>query len=579
MKTGVLAAAVVCSLAVALPGGAVTGGTAVAPAPSWAAYIVVKHNRSTSVCSGALVGSSWILTAAQCVAPTKKSPCKFLSPYPAGSFTVYLGRTSPKHKGQAYRVSSVAMDHPSSTKADRQCVLRNDVALLHLSKATTRSPLWIAPSHAAVTPGTQTVLYGYGIENPTKKKSYGWLNSTIKGKWTVDTTCDLASKIHATCVDRNRKGGPAGSTGDSGGPWTMTVDGNPVAALVFTGYDALHGFAYGTGVGQASASAWLHSKLGIPNVAPGKIVEDTVSGNSWLIDTQGYRRPIPNAGTYSCLTGKGAEVVDLPAAAIQRMAARTIAPTCVSGADVLIAGAGDGGWTSPNDNLAALFTSAGYQVTESATLPSDLSAFGQVWWIDTNAPSSAEQDQLVAFEAGGGGVFLTGELTSCCDLLNAADTAMINSVVVGGGVTAGGQGTVATSSIDMPVNSSVVGGLSQQPFAIDHWTPSQPGGMAGVPATSVFSYYQPGDITTRKVVAAAWDRASLVGHGRLVVFMDVNWDETGFQAANWSDVAQNVAFFLSGLTDPPGTPVTSGASIFASSPLAVPGLWTRPTAP
>jgi len=132
---------------------------------------------------------------------------------------------------------------------------------------------------------------------------------------------------------------------------------------------------------------------------------------------------------------------------------------------------------------------------------------------------------------------------------------MINSMVVGGGVTAGGQGSICTCTTAMTVNQTVVGGLSQGPLAIDHWTASQPGGMLGVPDSSVFAYYQPGDISTRRVVAAAWDRSSLVGNGRLVVFMDINWSEPGFRGAHWSDVAQNVAFFLSGLTDPPGPPV------------------------
>jgi hypothetical protein len=105
------------------------------------------------------------------------------------------------------------------------------------------------------------------------------------------------------------------------------------------------------------------------------------------------------------------------------------------------------------------------------------------------------------------------------------------------------------------VNSSAVGNLSQKPFVVTHWTPSQPGGMVGVPDSAVFSYYQP-DPNTKQVVAAAWDRSSLVGHGRLVVFMDINWTEPGFRDPNWSQVAQNVALFLSGLSNPPGRVVT-----------------------
>jgi len=132
----------------------------------------------------------------------------------------------------------------------------------------------------------------------------------------------------------------------------MAVDGAPVETLVASGYDVAQGLAYGTGVAQTSTGAWLRSKLGIPTVAHGNIVRDPVSGNSWLIDSQGYRRPITDAGMYACLTGNG------------------------------------------------------HQVTESATLPFDLSDFGRVWWVDTSEPSIAQQDQLVVFEEAGGGVFL-----------------------------------------------------------------------------------------------------------------------------------------------------------------------------
>jgi hypothetical protein len=396
--------------------------------------------------------------------------------------------------------------------------------------------------------GTNAVLYGYGLTNGANPKSFGSLQRTGDTDWTIDTQCDLATLIAATCLDQT--GGSVGSVGDTGGPYTVTVDGKPVEALLFTGYDQLQGVDYGTGVGQPSTGAWLHLKLGIPTVAPGNIVRDQVSGKSWLIDAQGYRRPIVGTSMYSCLVGKGAQVVKHSAASIQLMAARTIPAICGTGANVLIAGAGDGGWTAPNDSIGAALENAGYAVVESRTVPAKLSVYGQVWWVDTSAPSSAQQTQLVAFEKTSGGLFLTGE-RPCCEDLNSADTAMINSVVVGGGVTAGGQGNVCSCSVADPVNSSVVGNLSQKPFALDHWRPSQPGAMLGVAASSVFSYYQPGDASTRQVVAAAWDRSSLVGHGRLAVFMDINWAEPAFRDASWSDVAQNVGLFLSGLSTPP----------------------------
>jgi hypothetical protein len=251
---------------------------------------------------------------------------------------------------------------------------------------------------------------------------------------------------------------------------------------------------------------------------------------------------------------------------------------CSTGnANVLVAGTGDFGNTEPNDNLTVLLTSVGYSVTESPALPADLSNFGQVWWVDTNPPTSAEQTQLISFAESGKGVFLTGENDGCCSSLNAGDQSMVNSIVTGSGITVGGQNVCcAGTPVAYTVNSSVVGNLATQPHIVTSWTATFPGGISGMPDSSLFAYYQPGDLSTRQDVAAAWDRSSTVGSGRLVVFMDINWAEAAWRGANWSDVAQNVAFFLSGLNSPPSPPVTgpnapTAGPLFAAPAKSAPG--------
>jgi hypothetical protein len=252
--------------------------------------------------------------------------------------------------------------------------------------------------------------------------------------------------------------------------------------------------------------------------------------------------------------------------------------------NVLIAGTGDpeeAGTGQPNDDLAQALTAAGYSVTESPTLPADLSSFGQVWWVDTNPPSTDEQNQLVAFEESGRGVFLTGEWSdpeteSGFLALDAADQSMVNSIVTAGGITLGGEGCCSGTPVAYPVNSGVVGNLATVPHTVTSWTPTFPGLISGMAASSVFAYYQP-DPT--QVAAAAWDRSSTVGNGRLVLFMDINWAEAAWRAPNWSDVAENVAFFLSSPASPPvlQAPIT-GLSLLGPQAQTAPARTTTPTA-
>jgi hypothetical protein len=236
---------------------------------------------------------------------------------------------------------------------------------------------------------------------------------------------------------------------------------------------------------------------------------------------------------------------------------------------ILIAGPGDVGGEivrEPNDNLAGLFASVRYGVTEATTLPTRLSNFRQVWWVGTTPPSEEDQGKLEAFAEAGGGVFLTGEHDSCggCAELNAADTAMLDHVLIDGGVTAGGMGDLCNCYRGVPVNQGVVGDLATKPFPITSWTPAAPGGLTGVLPANVFASAVQRKTEQTFPVAAAWDRPSVNGGGRVVIFMDVNWPEVDWRGENWAQVAQNVAFFLSGLAAPPA----AGAQDAQSAPAA-----------
>jgi hypothetical protein len=221
------------------------------------------------------------------------------------------------------------------------------------------------------------------------------------------------------------------------------------------------------------------------------------------------------------------------------------------GSDVLIAGSGDYGDTTPDTNLAKILTGAGYNVTQTASLPSDLSKYGSIWYVDTNPPSDAEESSLIQFAESGRGLYLTGE-RPCCEALNQADSTIINSLVhVQGGIGVGGVGDVCDCEQPLPVNTSAVGGVGTHPFSLTTWRPSAPGGMTNVPANNVLTYYQDGS-GNRTTTGAVWPADPGTGIGPLAILMDINWLEPGHaDAATEPDVAQNIAFFLSGLAVPP----------------------------
>ena len=191
--------------------------------------------------------------------------------------------------------------------------------------------------------------------------------------------------------------------------------------------------------------------------------------------------------------------------------------------------------SSKGATLESDLSSLGHTVTRSTSLPADLSAYAAIWHVDAfNAISAANQDALRAFIQSGGGVHLTGE-RPCCETLNASVQTLVNSVVVGGGITVGGQGDLPTP---YSFNPTAVGGVTAQPNLLTSWVAFAPGGIAGLDAENAL-------VSSGSVpVGAAWVASELVGGmGRLTVLMDWNW----FDASPQSDrrpVIENIQNLL-----------------------------------
>ncbi|MFI5735421.1 S8 family serine peptidase [Kribbella sp. NPDC051587] len=204
--------------------------------------------------------------------------------------------------------------------------------------------------------------------------------------------------------------------------------------------------------------------------------------------------------------------------------------------DVLIAGQGDrtssGNGTDLGD-LTAQLESLGYSVATSRTLPNDLSGFGQIWYVDTDALTESEQDRVAAYVADGKSVYLTGDW-GCCSV-DSSSIALINRLVPGSSVAhAGPDGDSVT------ILPSAQFGLASRPRTVSTLTTASPGSLSGVAPANVVGYSSEPD----RAVVAAWGPQDVTGGGRLAIVMDINWLAQQYRGPTWSPFVQNLAQFL-----------------------------------
>lgn len=209
-------AAVLMAVPVALcaaPASAVTG-PAVATGDTTYAYtaqvIVGDHDRG---CSGVLVDSEWLLTAASCFAAD-----------PATSLTVPAGKPAQKTTATIGRSDLTGTDGAVRDIVELVPRTDRDVVLARLSRPVTNvAPLVLATT--APTTGEELKFTGYG------RTATEWAPLKLHtGTLSVDAT-------DATTATVTGKNGAAACMGDSGGPVVRTVSGAPqLAALTSRSY-------------------------------------------------------------------------------------------------------------------------------------------------------------------------------------------------------------------------------------------------------------------------------------------------------------------------------------------------------
>ena len=235
--------------------------------------------------------------------------------------------------------------------------------------------------------------------------------------------------------------------------------------------------------------------------------------------------------------------------------------------------------SEPLTNLEDILTEAGYGVDVSSSLPKNLMQYKAIWFVDTNPLSGTEPTEFEAFVNAGRGLFLTGETDECCLALDSSDGTLINALVTGGGVQAGGLGYANSPNAANTVNGSSIDQVATNPNALTAWTPSGPGGIDGVGSTNVLTSTDFGGQPT--ATGAVWDGTSLNGGvGRLAILMDINWLESEFwDQATATQMVLNLGRFLMSATPvkTATSPQWAGYAATAHGVQDVTGEWTVPT--
>ncbi|RZC36245.1 chymotrypsin BI [Asbolus verrucosus] len=234
-------------------GGRIISGSAASRGQfPWQAALYLTLSGGTSFCGGALISSSWILTAAHCVEGVR-------------AITAYLGVVSlSSSSGRVTASASRIVAHPSYSSS----TLANDIALIQLSTSVALSSYvqTIPLASSTLGSGVSVQVSGFGRTSDSSSSISDRLNyvglTTISNSVCANTygsiiqsgiVCCKGSSIQSTC------------NGDSGGP-LITGSGSSAVHVGIVSFGSSAGCAKGYPSAYTRTAAyrsWISSNAGV----------------------------------------------------------------------------------------------------------------------------------------------------------------------------------------------------------------------------------------------------------------------------------------------------------------------------